>query len=513
MKWFSTSRLLVFAGLLTLIFVEADARVGGGDSYGGGSRSYGGGSRSGGGSGGDAGFLIDILEVIIRLCFRYPKVGVPCLIIFIIFVTYYYRKNHKYDQYYSSYGTDVGDGYSTSPFKALTNNRTRDYVKKVEENDANFSFPIFKDFIFSLYHTYHEYRGLNKLDSLSAFFEPKHLAKSTSLKSIDGIVIGNCTIAKAGVNVATGDMTIEVGFSANYTEVESSGKETRYKLSETWKLKKSLKALSKPPEQMSSVACPNCGAPITETISGVCRSCNQSNKNGRFLWYVYDIVSSKEKLTEMTSIENNIGSLSLVDYGVQLPTIKDFGIRDSIERDLGKDSEYVHLRNRAEKIFMELQKSWSQQNWNLSRPFETDTLFHSHQFWIEDYKKNGQKNIIENPKITDLEPVSLFKDKYYMSFTFRIFANMVDYTLDKNGKVIRGSKNRSVKFSEYWTFIKGINTNQKKPMTNDFHLCPSCGAQLKIEMSGQCEFCGTKVTLGQFDWVLSQIEQDEEFSL
>ena len=112
-----------------------------------------------------------------------------------------------------------------------------------------------------------------------------------------------------------------------------------------------------------------------------------------------------------------------------------------------------------------------------------------------------------------LEPISMYKDKFYASFTFRIFAQMIDYTIDKEGNVIRGNRRRPVEFSEYWTFIKGINSNEKSAKTQDFECCPSCGAQLKIEMSGVCEFCGTKITLGQFDWVLSQIEQDEEFSL
>lgn len=506
MRKFSLFQLTLVAGFLTLIFLEAEARVGGGDSYGGGSRRSGGGYRSSGGGGsGDAGFLFDILEIIIRLCIRYPKVGFPMLFIFALAAYFYYRKNQRYDDYYSSYGTEE--------YRPVVINRTRDYVEKIQEHDPNFSFPIFKDFVFSLYHSFHEYRGANKLDRLSAFFAPGYLNKYTHLKSVDGVVIGNCTISRATISVQNSEMTIEVGFSANYTEVDIKGKSVRYKIAETWKLKKSTKVLSKPPEQMTSTACPNCGAPITETVSGVCKSCGQSNQNGRFLWFVFDILSSKEVLTETTSIESSLGSTNLIDYGVNLPTIKDRSIDSIIVTDVVLKNEYQHLYTRAEKIFFELQKAWSQKNWNLARPYETDTLFHSHLFWIEDLKRNGQTNVIENPKITQLEPISMYKDKFYASFTFRIFAQMIDYTMDKDGRMIRGNKRRPVQFSEYWTFVKGINSNQKSPKTQDFHCCPSCGAQLKIEMSGVCEYCGTKVTLGQFDWVLSQIEQDEEFSL
>lgn len=503
MRNFRLYQMTVFIGFVVLISMETEGRVGGGDSYGGGSRGSGGYRSSGSGSGGgDAGFLFDLIFFAIRMCLRYPKVGIPLLLITAGIIYFYYRNNHRYDDYYSSYGTQA--------HRPVVVNKTRDYVEKIVEHDPNFSFPLFKDFIFSLYHSYHELRGAGKLESLSAFFDSKFL-KNSNLAHVDGIVIGNCTISRATTNEQAGEMTIEISFSANYTEIDRKNVSVRYKLSEIWKLKKSIKALSLAPEKMVATMCPNCGAPITETISGVCQRCSQSNKNGRFLWFVYDMISSKEVLKETSSIQSETFTASLVDYGVHLPTIKDPRINAIVQKDLG--TEYERVQTRAHKIFMELQKAWSQKNWNIVRPYETDTLFHTHHFWIEDFKRQGQTNHIENVNINKIEPVSLFKDNFYASLTFRIFAHMVDYTVDKNGQMIRGNKKRPVQFSEYWTFIKGINNNHKNPKTQDFNLCPSCGAHLKIEMSGVCEYCGTKITLGQFDWVLSQIEQDEEFVL
>lgn len=508
MNKYTGQRFFIFLGFALLYALNMEARVGGGDSYGGGSRGSGGsGSGSGyyGGSGsGDGGFIFDIIYLLLRLCFRYPVIGIPFLIVLLVSIYVYYKKIHRYDDYYSDYGT--------TSYRSIAVNRTRDYVDKICEQDPSFSFPVFKDFIFSLYHSYHENRGANKLENLSAFFDSKFLIKNSEISFVDGVVIGNCTISKATINVQSSEMTIEVKFSANYTEIDRKNKAVRYKLSEVWKLKKSVKIQSPPPEKMTTVMCPNCGAPIVETISGVCQRCNQTNKGGRFLWFVFDINSSREILNPaITSTQHELTTLSLVDYGVRLPTIKDPYINNKITKEL--NAEYSHLSVRAEKIFFELQKAWTQKNWNLARPYETDTLFHTHHFWIEEFKRNGQTNFISNIKVDNIEPVSFFKDKFYASFTFRIFADMIDYTTNKDGKTIRGHRTRSIKFSEYWTFIKGINVNHKTAKTQDFHLCPSCGANLKIEMSGVCEYCGTKVTLGQFDWVLSQIEQDEEFSL
>jgi len=34
------------------------------------------------------------------------------------------------------------------------------------------------------------------------------------------------------------------------------------------------------------------------------------------------------------------------------------------------------------------------------------------------------------------------------------------------------------------------------------HNCPNCGAPLEISSSGQCGYCNSVVTTGQYSWVL-----------
>ena len=42
--------------------------------------------------------------------------------------------------------------------------------------------------------------------------------------------------------------------------------------------------------------------------------------------------------------------------------------------------------------------------------------------------------------------------------------------------------------------------------------CPRCGAPLAINMAGSCSHCGAHVVSGEFDWVLSRIEQDDAYA-
>ena len=53
---------------------------------------------------------------------------------------------------------------------------------------------------------------------------------------------------------------------------------------------------------------------------------------------------------------------------------------------------------------------------------------------------------------------------------------------------------------------RGVQEGTRSPIQ-----CPNCGAELKINMAGVCEYCESKITRGDFDWVLSRIEQDESY--
>ena len=46
---------------------------------------------------------------------------------------------------------------------------------------------------------------------------------------------------------------------------------------------------------------------------------------------------------------------------------------------------------------------------------------------------------------------------------------------------------------------------------NFFSFANMKGLALAVSMTGNCNYCRVKVTTGEFDWVLSRIEQDESY--
>jgi hypothetical protein len=91
--------------------------------------------------------------------------------------------------------------------------------------------------------------------------------------------------------------------------------------------------------------------------------------------------------------------------------------------------------------------------------------------------------------------------------------------ISDDGKILSGNPKKPRFYSEYWTMIRGRNVvSPPTPPLGGGHgqtkgdvACPNCGAPLNISMTGNCTHCSVKVTSGEFDWVLSKIEQDDTY--
>ena len=77
------------------------------------------------------------------------------------------------------------------------------------------------------------------------------------------------------------------------------------------------------------------------------------------------------------------------------------------------------------------------------------------------------------------------------------------------GEVVGGSRKDDRKYTEYWTLIRGAKVRGAPRADGS---CPACNAAVKVGMEGNCAYCGALVTAGDFDWVLSRIEQDDSYT-
>ena len=485
---------------------EALGRVGGGQGYGGG-----GNGGDGDGAGAIIWLIFELIRLLIYLTIEYPIVGIPLDMIVIGALIWFFilRRPTKPFTFISS---TSGLTRATSSFEPNYNpTRAFDRLRKF---DPNFSEIVFTDFCYALYARAQHARGIghSMLDQLSPYLSD-HARKSllqlntNGMQEVKGVIIGGMKIA--GVSgVDTPRVNISLVFEANYTEVGNANNkvtEMTYYVRERWELERNRDVLSPTPSQATALHCPRCGAALQQDTTGACAFCGTRIDRGEFQWYVRNIalLTREAKGPLLTS--------DVPEAGTDLPSVVQPGfesIRASFEKNTDNFS-WGLFQTRARLIFDELQAAWSNLDWERARPHETDNLFQMHQYWIDAYKRQHLRNVLDQCTVTAMQPVKIMEDAFYNGITVRIGAQGYDYTVDASGRIVAGSKNNLRRWSEYWTFIRN---RQAKPVATRVDLnCPNCGAPLKVNHAGVCQFCGGKITSGEFDWVLSKIEQDESY--
>jgi hypothetical protein len=500
MAWLRRHRWLLVAlttVVVLLLASAARARPGGGHSYSGGSHSSGRSHDGGGGGGGDGGMLFDLL---IYLCIENPSVGIPLILIVIVgmIVRAAVQRGMK------SWSTTTSDVASV-PTVEREASQSRTELEQLRSVDSEFSLVLFEDFVYMLYAAVHRARALGT-QPLAAYLEPSLAAAlpDPSLADVQGIVIGALRhVGFSGVGSET--IQVELEIEANFVELSRSGEQRRWYVVDRLTLSRSHSAKSRPFARATKLDCPNCGAPLEAMHGTQCSYCRQDVGHGRFDWMVLGLQNQAREP------RGPLLTSDVAETGTDLPTIADSAAPARFQELQQSDPSltWQTLTTRMAHVFAELQVAWSGRDPLRIRPYVSDNLFQTMLYWIDLYVASRCRNVTENARIVRIDLASVTSDKHYDAVTVRLFATSIDYTIGDDGKLLSGSRSRPRTYSEYWTWIRG--TARRGQSRGDVN-CPNCGAQLRIGMAGTCEYCRVKVTAGEFDWVLSRIEQDDSYT-
>lgn len=183
------------------------------------------------------------------------------------------------------------------------------------------------------------------------------------------------------------------------------------------------------------------------------------------------------------------------------------GIADEIRQTDPEFSEEKFL-SWTKDVFVKLQAAWTARDWKIIRPFESNELFEQHNAQLQEYINNNRINMIERVAVESAELMSHKVDGDKEIIEVYLKAVMKDYIIDATTKeVVEGNKNTDWHMRYKLTFVRknGVKTHagtSNKSTTN----CPNCGAPTEITSAGQCEYCGSVITTGEHDWVLSGLE-------
>jgi hypothetical protein len=261
---------------------------------------------------------------------------------------------------------------------------------------------------------------------------------------------------------------------------------------------------SKPKDKARVFECPSCGASLEALRGRECSYCKKTVAGGDFDWEVREI----KKVTREFRAPGLSGHAP--EMGTELPTVVDPEAKARWAELCKRDPEmsWPVFQSRLELVFQKLQEGWNRQDLTATRAFLSDGLLQSFSYWIDAYREQALRNYSEDSRVVSVQMARVTGDAVYDAVTVRVFATGLDFTLDGDGNVIGGSREKERRYSEYWTLVRGAG---KRGAPHTDSSCPACGAPLDIEMTGHCTHCRAKVTSGDFDWVLSRVEQDESY--
>jgi hypothetical protein len=486
-------RAAVLAAFVPLLVAAvATARPGGGDAFDGGSPIGGG---DGGGEGGgdvDIGLILDLLI----LCVRYPKLGALVIVGFC--------------GYWAVRGLikrGLGDWSVGAPPTRVHVVRhssvARTAFDRLRAADPAFSVVLLEDFVYALYAEIQTRRPRGGLLSLAAFVSPEVAQRLSdpSLEAVSGIVIGAFRFTRFSAEPEWVRLTVELEVNLSETRGHQTG---RHYAVDRMELVRAVGARSRPPARARKLDCSNCGAPLEGMRGTRCGYCHQEVGGGRLDW----LVTSLERVK--TEPRPPLVTSSTEERGNDLPTLIDPDVASTLGALVERDPESTQeaLRGRIDLVFHSLQQGWSSRDLSLIRPFVTDNLFQFFGYWIDLYQQQRARNVTEKARVNDVVIAKVLSDAVYDAVTVRLFATSLDYTLSDDGVLLSGSRTEWRHYTEYWTLIRG-RAAHGRPRADP--VCPSCGALLRIAMAGNCEYCHARVVSGDFDWVLSRIEQDDAY--
>jgi DNA-directed RNA polymerase subunit RPC12/RpoP len=503
---------LLFAAAF-LIPALAHARPGGGEGY-----SGGGGGGDGGGGGGFAYLLIRLW---IEFVIHYPAIGIPLTIVGILVFMAWNRKRVK-----------EGKQSWTSPSSAPTaptappqQPRSQD-LDAIRRLDPEFSVVLFEDFAYALYARAHQARSDRRaLDGLAPYLSPpvrEHLQnRPPAGVAVTSVIVGVMRTTRVSLPAdrippppgAPPSQTPSAGWVQVVLEIESNitlGNRAAQYVRERWSLVRSSSARSKPPDQVKSFKCPSCGAPFDPAGAAAgdrCAYCGEVVSGGRFDWTVQSV--------ELLKVEARPPALvsTVEEVGTTWPTVYHPQVRARRTELLRDDPATTDeaLGARLTLIYDQLNSAWTSLDLTPARAFVSDGLFDYLQYWITAYQSQGLRNVLEGMRITEWTIAKVIRDARYDSVTCRVWGSGRDYTVKQaDGGVVSGNPKRDRVYTEYWTLIRAAGVRAAPRADRS---CPNCGAPVdQVNMAGECQHCGAKITRGDFDWVLSKIEQDDVYT-
>ena len=167
------------------------------------------------------------------------------------------------------------------------------------------------------------------------------------------------------------------------------------------------------------------------------------------------------------------------------------------------------FKSKVNQAFMRIQEAWMLKDMSKVRKYISDGMYQRLNTQFKMMNILDQKNLIDNLKVKNIYLDKIESDGKFDIIHVAIYASIVDRFVSQ--KFPQFNSGGSEEFVEYWSFIK--KKGAKEGDLYNSQNCPKCGAELSKNAGdvSQCDYCHTYTNLGDYDWILSEITQADDY--
>ena len=201
---------------------------------------------------------------------------------------------------------------------------------------------------------------------------------------------------------------------------------------------------------------------------------------------IFVIVGIGITVVIISQAKNKSNNLTSNNFGYDIQKIKE----------ILPDFDLNEFKQTTYEIYKNIQNSWMNFDYDELKKYTTNELFNLYKSELTALKVKKQKNIMSDLSLINFNITNMEKGINDINIKVRMTVSCLDYVVDKDENVVRGTKSRKVIYNYEMTFTKGLDEKNNK--------CPNCNAPLDNVTTSTCPYCNSTVISSNHDWVLSK---------
>ncbi len=478
--WFGLLVLLLVCAVLFLFPLDVFARAGGGGGYSGGGGSGG----SGGGGGGSGGG--DLIAFLIWLCWRHPYIGIPVVVLIIVFSVYGGKKTN--------------DGRRGNVIRrssmAMGELQRRSAVGDLRSDDPAFDEQQFYDRVNRAFVQIQDAWSQQELASVRAFISDG-IHERFSLQfmeqrdfgyrpSVSNVVIHQMLLAQVNRDDFFDLVTIRIKASCIAYRVSLdtgqyvSGNRKTETFVEYWTFLRRRGVQTKDRPGLIEGNCPNCGTEIQLNQSTKCQSCDSLLRSGQYDWVMCEITQECEWFG---------GTSEEVPGAAHYRSVADPGFN------------VQHLEDRASVVFW--RKVMADRLGQIAPLAKMASPEFCEQYESTLNTTEGERRYMGDCAVGSVDARGVFRAEGRDTALVEIRWSGTQFTAQPQGPPKRSHQSRAAMSLFVFARNSGVKTDVGHSVCSSH--CPGCGAPESDITSHACEFCGEVLNDGSHDWVLVDV--------